>query len=43
LVGASDSLPSPEVVLIEPQIVVRQSCGASDTARRQPDTLIAST
>jgi LacI family transcriptional regulator len=43
LVGASDSLPSPEVLLIEPQIVVRQSCGASDTARRQPDTLIAST
>jgi LacI family transcriptional regulator, galactose operon repressor len=33
LIGAKDALPRPEVVLIEPQIVVRQSCGASAAAR----------
>jgi len=34
LINATDHLPPPEVTLIEPQLVIRQSCGAS--VRRAP-------
>lgn len=29
LIGAADHLPPPEIVMIEPELVIRQSCGAA--------------
>ena len=36
LVEQADALPEPQVVLIEPELVVRQSCGVASAVLRRP-------